>query len=66
MKVHADRNVCIGAGLCVLRLPEVFDQGEDDGIVLLLRAEPAPDQEASVLEAIKTCPSEALRVTDRW
>nr|AXL06044.1 ferredoxin [uncultured bacterium] len=62
MKLYADRNVCIGSGLCVLRLPELFDQSEDDGIVVLLSAEPDPDQEATVLNAVNACPTRALRV----
>jgi ferredoxin len=62
VKVHADREVCIGSGLCVLRLPEVFDQSEDDGTVVILRAEPAADEEAEVVNAVHACPSGALRV----
>ena len=62
MKVHADREVCVGSGLCVLRLPEVFDQSEDDGTVVILRAEPAPDQEAEATNAVHACPSGALRL----
>ncbi|WP_207394119.1 ferredoxin [Actinomadura formosensis] len=62
MKLHADRKTCIGAGLCVLRLPDVFDQNEDDGTVMLLRTRPDPDQEATVLNAVKACPTGALRV----
>jgi ferredoxin len=62
MKVHADSEVCIGSGLCVLRLPEVFDQSEDDGTVVIRRAEPAPEEEAAVVKAVHACPSGALRV----
>jgi hypothetical protein len=36
-----------GAGSCVLIAPEVFDQREDDGIVILLNAEPAPQHLSS-------------------
>ena len=39
MRVSADRNVCIGAGLCALTAPEVFDQ-DDDGLVELLTPDP--------------------------
>ena len=35
MKVHTDPSACVGAGICVLRLPEVFDQNEDNGTVVL-------------------------------
>ncbi|MET8338947.1 hypothetical protein ABZV14_37720 [Streptosporangium canum] len=34
------------AGQCVLLAPEVFDQGEDDGIVILLAPEPAGESHA--------------------
>jgi ferredoxin len=61
MKVHADHDVCIGSGLCALRAPSVFDQDEDDGRVVILRAEPDSDQRAVVLEAVQLCPSGALR-----
>ena len=30
MKIEADRDVCIGAGMCVMTAEEVFDQ-DDDG-----------------------------------
>jgi ferredoxin len=62
VKVRADREICIGSGLCVLRLPELFDQRDDDGTVLVLRTEPDPDQERIVLDAIAACPGRALRV----
>ncbi|MGN0120061.1 MAG: ferredoxin, partial [Streptomyces albidoflavus] len=39
MRVTVDSEQCVGAGQCVLNAPEVFDQ-DDDGVVVLLRAEP--------------------------
>ncbi|MPY59966.1 ferredoxin [Streptomyces spongiae] len=60
MKVSVDEDKCCGAGQCVMLAPEVFDQREDDGIVLLLDAEPAPDQHATVREAAAMCPSGAI------
>jgi ferredoxin len=35
MTVTVDEDMCAGAGNCVLLAPEVFDQREDDGIVIL-------------------------------
>ena len=35
-KVSVDTHRCVGAGHCVRIVPEVFDQRESDGIVLLL------------------------------
>ncbi|WP_328345849.1 ferredoxin [Micromonospora sp. NBC_00421] len=61
MRVRADRGVCVGAGLCVLRLPRIFDQNDEDGTVVLLRPDPDPDQEDAVLKVIAACPSGALR-----
>jgi ferredoxin len=41
----------------------VFDQ-DDDGIVVVLVDEVPAGEEDHVCEAVKLCPSEALRVTD--
>ena len=59
--VHADRDVCIGAGMCVLSAGAVFDQ-DDDGIVVLLDEHPA--DEAAVRDAVANCPSGALSLTE--
>jgi len=64
VKIVADRDVCIGAGMCVVAAPAVFDQ-DDDGLVLLIAAGPATrDPEgadaAAVREAVSLCPSGAL------
>ncbi len=59
--VHADRDVCIGAGMCVLTAGAVFDQ-DDDGIVVLL--DEHPSDEAAVREAVANCPSGALSLTE--
>lgn len=59
MRVHADRDVCIGAGMCVMTNDVMFDQ-DDEGIVLVLAEEVPPDQEKRVRDAVKLCPSGAL------
>ncbi len=61
LHVHADRDVCIGAGMCVLTAGAVFDQ-DDDGIVVLL--DEHPSDEAAVREAVANCPSGALSLVD--
>jgi len=35
VKVVADRDICIGAGMCVMTTDAVFDQ-DDEGIVVVL------------------------------
>lgn len=62
MDLRVDRERCIGAGMCVLTAPEVFDQGEDDGLVLLVESPPAPEHEAGAREATRVCPSGAIWV----
>jgi ferredoxin len=64
MKVTIDKEKCCGAGTCVLVAPDVFDQGEDDGIVILLDAAPAPELHASVREAASVCPAAAIMLSE--
>ncbi len=61
MKIVADRDVCIGAGMCVVAAPAVFDQ-DDDGVVLLLDGDPEGPEAAAAREAASLCPSGALRL----
>lgn len=58
-----DRDLCCGAGQCVLSAPGVFDQ-DDDGIARLLVAEPAPEQHDDVREAALICPRQAIELTE--
>jgi ferredoxin len=68
MRVEADRERCIGAGLCVMNAEEVFDQ-DDDGLVVVLPGGSAggavpPGSAAAVARAVASCPSGALRAVD--
>ncbi|NUP02753.1 MAG: ferredoxin [Nonomuraea sp.] len=63
MKITADASVCIGAGMCALTVPEVFDQSEDEGTVVLLSEEPSGAQEEAVRRAVTLCPSGAISVS---
>ena len=62
MKVLVDEEKCCGAGSCVLLAPDVFDQRDEDGIVVLLDATPAAELHAAVREAANVCPGAAIRV----
>jgi ferredoxin len=64
VQIAVDRDKCCGSGQCVLTAPEVFDQSDDDGLVLLLAAEPAAEQEPAVREAAKWCPAAAISVAE--
>ncbi|WP_433622174.1 ferredoxin [Nocardia sp. CA-120079] len=56
--VHAER--CVAAGQCVLLAPEVFDQREEDGVVLLLDDAPPAELHARVRESVAVCPAAAI------
>ncbi|MED7925511.1 ferredoxin [Nonomuraea sp. LP-02] len=60
MEIKADTTVCIGAGMCALTAPELFDQSEDEGTVLVLRREVPAEMEDVVRRAVTLCPSGAI------
>jgi ferredoxin len=60
MRVIADRERCVGAGLCVLTNPSLFDQSDDDGRVIVLTDEVADEYVASVEQAMHLCPVRVL------
>jgi ferredoxin len=65
MDVDVDRDRCLGAGMCALTAPSVFDQDQDEGLVVLLTARPPQDQHTAVRLAAGVCPSAAITVTER-
>ena len=62
LKVKVDEEKCIGAGQCVMAAPAVFDQREDDGIVILLDETPEETETANVTKAARLCPAKAIIV----
>ncbi|MER7343114.1 ferredoxin [Streptomyces sp. NPDC000075] len=54
-----DRERCIGAGMCAMTAPDVFDQ-DDEGLVVLLEAEPDAARLAAARMAAGVCPSGAI------
>jgi ferredoxin len=43
MRVEVDVRKCVASGQCALIAPEVFDQRDDAGVVVLLDEQPAPE-----------------------
>ncbi|WMY80031.1 ferredoxin [Citricoccus sp. I39-566] len=61
--VKADLQVCQGYANCVVGAPDYFDL-DDDGIVVVLKAEVPEADRAHVTEAARSCPVSALEVVD--
>jgi ferredoxin len=65
MRVSADRDVCIGSGNCVLTAPAVFDQDDDEGLVVVLLTSDVEGPVADdVRAAVGRCPSGALQLIE--
>lgn len=64
MKVTALTSRCIGSGVCVLTCSQVFSQREEDGVVELLQAHPAPELLPKVQQAVAACPAEVFVVEE--
>jgi ferredoxin len=60
-RLLVDPDVCIGAGLCVVAQPRVFDQDEDGIVTVLMESPPLDDD---IRQAVATCPSGALSLRD--
>ncbi|WP_283614111.1 ferredoxin [Mycolicibacterium poriferae] len=60
MKVIADREICMAAGVCVMTADAVFDQ-DPDGLVVLATEKIDAAQEKLARNAVRMCPSGALR-----
>ncbi len=60
LKVTVDTHRCVGAGQCVRTVPEVFDQRESDGIVLLLEESPSAELTPYLEKAVRLCPARAI------
>lgn len=62
MRISVDEDKCCGAGQCVMVAPDVFDQRDEDGIVMLLDAAPPEEEHAALRDAAAMCPAAAITV----
>jgi ferredoxin len=65
IKVAVDRSRCVGAGQCVRVAPDVFDQDEAEGLVLLVAEHPEPEIVEYVRKAALLCPAQAIRLEEQ-
>jgi ferredoxin len=64
MRITVDRDLCVGAGQCVLSAPETFELSEMDGLVVLRSAPSGHDVPGNLREAVRQCPSGALSLAE--
>ncbi|MFF1692222.1 ferredoxin [Streptomyces sp. NPDC058257] len=62
MEISIDFDKCCAAGQCVLAAPEVFDQRDEDGVVVLLDPDPPVAEHENVRQAAAVCPAAAIEV----
>lgn len=59
-RVRVARHLCAGSGNCVMTAPEVFDQDDTDGLVLVRNEWPEEELTEAVERAVQLCPVEAI------
>ncbi len=65
LRVVVDRDACCGSGNCVRTAPEVFDQDDAEGLVVLRQPEPPERLHGAVREAAYNCPAGAIEVVEQ-
>jgi ferredoxin len=64
MKVTVDQDKCASSGNCVMHAPAIFDQRDDDGVVVLLDENPSADQADNARKAAVGCPALAITIEE--
>ena len=64
MRLTVDQEKCVSSGQCVLNAGAVFDQRDDDGVVMLLTDSPPAEQAENVRKAAAACPALAIDIEE--
>jgi ferredoxin len=64
VKVTVDQDKCVSSGQCVLNAGDLFDQRDDDGVVVLLVESPPTDQADNARNAAAACPALAIDIEE--
>lgn len=64
MRVTADQNICASSGQCAALAPLVFDQRDEDGVVVVLDETPPTELTDAVRQAAAVCPSGAITIIE--
>ncbi|MEU8272161.1 ferredoxin [Sphaerisporangium sp. NPDC049002] len=64
MKIIIDQDKCVASGQCVTAAMDVFDQRDEDGIVVLLNPTPPAELAGDVRQAAAVCPALAIHIEE--
>jgi ferredoxin len=64
MKVAVERDKCVASGQCVMSAEQIFDQRDEDGIVVLLTENPPAGQADDVRHTAAVCPALAITIEE--
>jgi ferredoxin len=64
MKVVVDQDKCASSGNCVMQAPTIFDQRDEDGVVVLLAENPPAEQAENARKAAASCPALAISIEE--
>lgn len=64
MRVTVDQDKCVSSGMCVMNAAGVFDQNDDDGVVVLLVEQPGPELAEETRKAAAACPALAIDIEE--
>ena len=64
MRVTVHQDKCVSSGMCVMNASGVFDQNDDDGVVVLLVEQPGPELAEETRKAAAACPALAIDIEE--
>ena len=64
MRVVVDARLCKGYANCIVEAPDVFSFDDNTGKSVVIDAQPDPDMQAELDQAIHMCPVHAISLQD--
>jgi sterol 14-demethylase len=63
MRIHVDRDLCQGHGVCESEAPELFELGRDAQVTVLDET-PSDERRRQLELAVRYCPTHALSIVE--
>jgi len=64
MRITVDTGACVGSGQCAMTAPQLFEQRDKDGTVVILDAEPSDEARPAARLAAMVCPVTAIHLQE--